>query len=332
VQGRHPLQTSNALGAAAAQVGPHVVALATVLNKQLGLSLGKVATLLRERFGLSLTCGGLVHAMRRAARCATPTYQALLAQVRGSPVVAPDETGWKVAGQLHWLWAFATPDTTVYAIQRGRGFEEAAAVLGADFDGALVRDGWSPYRQFTAAVHQSCLAHLLRRCRALERDHDDHRFAPQIAALLQHGLQVRDRWRLGAISDRGVAIARGLLDGRMLRLLDTPRLRPPAERFARHLDLEFGGLFSFLLDLDIDATNWRAEQAIRPAVVNRKVWGGNRTTAGAATQQVLTSVLRTTHLRQLDASDVLVEMLRSPIPVVPLALAHRPAGTVKALN
>jgi transposase len=195
-----------------------------------------------------------------------------------------------------------------------------------------VRDGWSPYRPFTAAVHQSCLAHLLRRCRALERDHDDHRFAPQVATLLQRGLQVRDRWRAGTISDHGVAVARGQLYARMLTLLDTPRLRPPAERFARHLDLEYGGLFSFLIDLDIDATNWRAEQAIRPAVVNRKVWGGNRTAAGAATQQVLTSVLRTSHLRQLDASDVLVDMLCSPTPVVPLALAQRPAGIVKALN
>ncbi len=326
VQGRHPLQTSDALGAAAAQVGPHALALAAILNKQLGLSLGKVTTLLRERFGLSLTCGGLVHALRRTARRATPSYQALLDQVRGSPVVAPDETGWKVAGRLHWLWAFATPDTTVYAIQSGRGFEEAAAVLGADFSGALVRDGWAPYRQFTAAVHQSCLAHLLRRCRTLERDFDDHRFAPSVAALLQQGLGVRDRWHAGTITDHRVAVARGVLQNRMLALLDTPRLPPPAERFARHLDLEFSGLFSFLLGREIDATNWRAEQAIRPAVVNRKVWGGNRTAAGAVTQQVLTSVLRTSHLRRIDASGLLVEMLRSPKPFVPRALAQRPAG------
>jgi len=326
VQGRHPLQTSDALGAAAAQVGPHALALAAVLNKQLGLSLGKVTTLLRERLGLSLTCGGLVHALRRTAQRAIPSYDALLAQVRGSPVVAPDETGWKVAGQLHWLWAFATPDTAVYAIQRGRGFEEAATVLGADFAGVLVRDGWSPYRQFTAAVHQSCLAHLLRRCRTLERDFDDHRFAPSVAALLQHGLGVRDRWHAGTISDHGVAVARGQLQHRMRALLDTPRLRPPAARFARHLGHEFDGLFSFLLAREIDATNWRAEQAIRPAVVNRKVWGGNRTATGAATQQVLTSVLRTSHLRRLDTTAILVEMLRSPQPLVPSALAERPVG------
>jgi hypothetical protein len=106
------------------------VTLAVVLNKQLGLWLGKIATLLQERFGLTITCGGLVHAVRRAARQAEPTNDALCETIRGSPVVSLDETGWKVDAHLQWLWGFATPDTTVYAIQPGRGFEEAAAVLG----------------------------------------------------------------------------------------------------------------------------------------------------------------------------------------------------------
>lgn len=108
VQGRHPLQTSDAL--------------AGILNKQLGLSFGKIAHLLRDRFGLTVTRGGLVHAVQRAARQARPTDDVLCARVRGSPVVTPDETGWKVGGHHHWLWALATPDTTVYAIQDGRGF------------------------------------------------------------------------------------------------------------------------------------------------------------------------------------------------------------------
>jgi transposase len=159
VQGRHPLQTSDAIGAAAAQLGAQVIALVVVLNKQLGLSFAKIATLLRQLYGLTVTRSALVHAVHRTARQARPTYDALCAHVRGSPMVSPDETGWKVAGLLQWLWVFTTPDTTVYRIQPGRGFAEAAAVLGADFAGVLVRDGWAPYRQFTDAAHQTCLAH-----------------------------------------------------------------------------------------------------------------------------------------------------------------------------
>jgi transposase len=146
-QGRHPLQTSNALGAARVHLGPQAVTLVVLLHKHSGVSLDKIATLLRERFGLSVTAGGLVHVRHRAARVAAPTSAALCDQVRGSPVVSPDETGWRVGAVLHWLWAFATPDTTVYAIRPGRSFDDAAAILGADFDGVLVRDGWAPYRR-----------------------------------------------------------------------------------------------------------------------------------------------------------------------------------------
>ncbi len=160
VQGRHPLQTSEALGAASTHLGPHAVALIVLLNKRLGLSHGKIAALLRDWFGLHVRPSGVTHALHRAARQAAPTYAALREQIRRSPVVSPDETSSKVGGRLWWLWVFATARTVVYAIQDGRGFDEAAAVLGAEFDGVLVRDGWAPYRQFDQAAHQTCLAHL----------------------------------------------------------------------------------------------------------------------------------------------------------------------------
>jgi transposase len=320
VQGRHPLQTSNALGAAAAQLGPTAVTLAVVLNKQLGLPLGKIATLFRERFGLTVTTGGLVHAMRRAARRAEPTYAALGATIRGSPVVTADETGWKVAAHLHWLWAFTTPDTTLYTIQPGRGFEEAGTVLGADFAAVLVRDGWSPYRRFQRAIHQTCLAHLLRRCRRLIRDHDERRFAPRVQRVLQHGLRVRDRFLRGDISAQGVAVARGHLQNQLNTLIDRPGSAHVARRFAAHLAIEFPAVFTFLLEpAVIDATNWRAEHALRPAVVTRKVCGGNRSAQGAHTQQVLASVLRTIQQRQLDAAAIFSNLLRAPQPLTALA-------------
>jgi hypothetical protein len=51
------LQTSDAIGAAAAQLGPQVIALVVVLNKQLGLSFGKIVTLLQQRYGLTPRTG-----------------------------------------------------------------------------------------------------------------------------------------------------------------------------------------------------------------------------------------------------------------------------------
>ena len=67
VQGRHPLQTSDALGAAAVQLGPHVLTMAVSLNKQFGVSFGKIATVFRTRFALHVTPSALVRALHRVA-------------------------------------------------------------------------------------------------------------------------------------------------------------------------------------------------------------------------------------------------------------------------
>ena len=322
VQGRHPLQTSDALGAAAVQLGPQAVAFAVLLNKRFGLPYGKIARLLQDRFGLTVTRGGLVQAVHRAARQAQPTYAQLCETVRGSPVVTVDETSWRVDADLQWLWAYVTPETTVYAIQPGRGLAQAAQVIGLDYPGVLQRDGWQSYRCFRAALHQTCLAHLLRRCRVLLLDYPDHPFVRAVKAVLHAALATRDAYGRGDVSAQGLAIARGHYLARLGRLLErTPSRRAPIRRFQQHLIVEFAAIFSFLFDPTLDATNWRAEHALRPAVVTRKTCGGgNRTRRGADSQQVLASVLRTADQRGLNATDLLVGLLAAPMPTVARSL------------
>ena len=79
-------------------------------------------------------------------------------------------------------------------------------------------------------------------------------------------------------------------------------------------------LFTFLREPGLDATNWRAELAIRLGVILRRVWGGNRTWAGAQTQSVLMSVWRTCWQQGRSALDFLSQLLRG----TPVALALPP--------
>ena len=324
IQGRHALQTSDALGAARVQLGPEVASLAVQMHTQMGTPLAKVTDLLGTRFGLPVTPGGLAHLLHRTARDAAPTYAALCRQIRESDVVTPDETGWRVGAVRHWLWVFATPATTVYAIRPGRGFDDAATVLGDDFDGVLVRDGWVVYRCFDTARHQSCLAHLLRRCSEIQDDHPRSPWAGNVQVVLQDALELRNRRNAGCLTDDELVAARNRLLAELAWLVDTPPRLVAAERFANHLATEFTALLTFLWDPAVDATNWRAEQAIRPAVVTRKVCGGNRTRHGADTQQILASVVRTARQRQLDLPPLIATMLRAPHPVVPDAFQRPP--------
>ncbi len=311
VQGRHALQTSDALGAAASQLGPDAQSAAVYLNKVAGMSHGKVAGFFKSLFGLGLSRAGVCQAMLRAGRKARGNHDAIVAHVRRSHRVVPDETGWRIGGHMAWLHAFATPDAVAYHIDRRRGFDAPAKVLGEDFAGTLTHDGWAPYLRFRRARHQTCLAHLLRRCGELLQTatRGAVNFPRQVKALLTGALAVRDDRDAGKISARTVAAKTQDLDTAMNRLLRWTRTHPPNERFAAHLSKNRGHLFTFLRHENVDATNWRAEQALRPAVVNRKVWGGSRTSAGAQAQSALMSVLQTANLRGTDSMGFLSSLL-----------------------
>jgi transposase len=73
-------------------------------------------------------------------------------------------------------------------------------------------------------------------------------------------------------------------------------------------------MFPFLYCPGLDATNYRAEQAIRPIVVTRKVWGGNRTEQGAHTQSVLVCILQTCRQQLRPATAFLEQLLHLSKP------------------
>ena len=314
VQGRHPLQTSDALGAAQVQLGPEALALVAHLNKEMGVSHERAARVLDLGYGLQTSRSGLCRALKRLGEKAAPTYEQLRMAVRSSPFAWMDETGWRVAAHLEWLWVVLSPQVTVYDILAGRGFPEAASILGEDYGGALHHDGWRPYYRFRNAFHQSCLSHLIDRCHDIIRiaSPTAARFSRAILQLFQKALVLRDRFRDGEISLHGLYVATGRIDASMDRLLDTSFRSELNRRFAKHLRHERLYLFSFLYCPDLDATNNAAERAIRPAVIARKTWGGNRTASGAKTQKILASILRTCWQQGKDSFSRLAELMRSP--------------------
>jgi transposase len=228
-----------------------------------------------------------------------------------------DETGWRVSGRLAWLHAVVSPDVTVYVIDPTRSGDVAERVLGLDHAGLLGDDGWSPYDQFEKARHQQCLNHLLRRADELLHAATAGAvlFPRRVQALLQQALDLRDRHQAGYVSDHGVLVARGHLANRLADLVFPTKVHEANNRFAQHLWNHRDDLFTFLKFPAIEATNWLAEHAISFGVVLRKVWGGNRTWAGAQAQAVLMSFWRTCRQQGRNALDTLSQLLRGQ-PVV----------------
>jgi transposase len=225
-----------------------------------------------------------------------------------------DETGWRVGGRSQWLWAAVSELVTVYCILPGRGSAQLKQILGADYDAWLLHDGLRCYSSLQQAAHQTCLTHLIRRCQEMaERaPRAAAQFPLQVKTLLQQALSLSHRYAREELTLHGLAVATGRLEAAMDRLLDHDYHTASNRRLAKHLSHQREYLFTFLHCPGLEGTNSRAERAIRPAVIARKVWGGNRTWTGAHVQQILMSVLRTFHQQGKDAFVSLVELLRIP--------------------
>jgi transposase len=105
-----------------------------------------------------------------------------------------------------------------------------------------------------------------------------------------------------------------VISARALSLTRSKKSYAPNDKFAAHLYRHAADWFVFLADPTIEATNWLAEQAIRVAVVNRKVWGGNRTWNGAQAQGVISSVIQTCRKQSIAIVDFLSQTLRGHAP------------------
>jgi transposase len=311
--GRHPLQTSDALGAAASQIGPDAQAAVALLHTQAGLSHGKVAAVFNALFGICLTRGASAQINGRAGVRLETEYQQILASILVSKQLAVDETGWRVGGRSAWLHVWVGDRATAYAIDSQRSATVLERVIGTDWSGILSHDGFASYDRFEGAIHQSCLAHVL--CRARELLADAARgavaFPRQLIALFTEAIHRRNRLADRVESDDERERQRSGFDDRLLALVRPRRVVPAYATLAKHLCKHLEQWFTFVFDPGIEPTNWKAEQAIRPAVVNRKVWGGNRTLIGASTQQVLMSVFQTCRRRARSVLDFVSLTLRS---------------------
>ena len=87
----------------------------------------------------------------------------------------------------------------------------------------------------------------------------------------------------------------------MIRTVDSSRI----------IGRERDHLLTFLTRDGVAATNWRAEQALRGMICNRKQWGGNKTRAEADSAAVIASILRTSHQQHVDPVEVLVDIQRT---------------------
>jgi hypothetical protein len=288
------------------------LALTAWLNKRLGMTTRSVCKLLQGLFGLKLTPGGLTQALDRVADKVQPAFDQLVTDLRGQSGVWVDETSWWVGGPGWWLWTFTSPDLTVYHVDTSRGRDVVLDMLGQDFQGVLTSDCLASYENLPYRM-QKCYAHHLKAiAQANEKEPSDYLL--QLRGLL-HAAMFLQGYR-GDLSPPEWAEKRQHLEDRADELL--LRTTPPAgaAKVAERIRKRRRWLFTFLDAPALEATNNRAERALRPAVIARKLSCGNKTARGKRTWEILASLAATCYQRGQDFVSFLRPMLAlaSPAP------------------
>ena len=309
VRSMHPLQTSVGQGAAKVQFGPRALGLAATLNKKFGLTMRKTCAVLEQVCGISVTPGGISLALCRVAEKVEADYAQLVEQVRTSDAVFADETSWWVGGPGWWLWVFTTPSgITLYRVDESRGSQVVAQVLGDEFSGVLVSDCLSSYDPACYRKHK-CIAHHLQAIRkARERpDTKDTSYLDNWKKLFGEVIALyheREQYSAARFAEKKARLTEWAD-----LLLQQPCVQSGDVAVQNRFLKQQAHLLGCLEDFAAEPTNNRAERALRPAVIARKLSCGNKTESGRKCWQILASLAASCDAAGKDFVDFLAQRL-----------------------
>jgi hypothetical protein len=282
------------------RLGVGLLSLIATLREELRLPIARIQWYLEAVHGLHLSVGGIVAVLGTVARRAEPVVSDIREQIRGSPVLHVDETGWRQAGRNGYAWTFSTETARAF-VHGGRDRGVLAGAVGDDYPGVLVSDFYAVYTGY-AGRHQYCWAHLLRDVDELVAAHRQDAAVVGWADSV-HGLYQRAR-ALAAVDAEPLARCQARQGCEAaLEMLCAPFCGEPSapqrvlcERMSKHL----GELFVFVEEPAVPATNNAAERSLRHLVTSRKISGGTRSAAGTATRMTLATLFGTWRAQGLD--------------------------------
>ena len=291
-------------------IGNHLLVLTAWLHYGVGMTLSQILLLLNCHLHFPLSAGGLVQMWYRLQEILYAWYEQIGEEVKAGGVVCADETGWRVAGILHWLWCFTTSTATYYMIDRSRGEPALKKFFTEALAGVLITDFWGPYEHVIAAFKQKCLVHLLRELKKVDlrnRSPGWRAFRKKLKRLVRDALRLPKREDL---SSKEYASRRVRLGSRLDEIIATPWKDTDAKRLVKRLIKYRDHLFTFLDHAGVSADNNHGEREIRPAVIIRKNSLCNRSEKGADMQAVMMSIYRTLKLRGHDPIRTVADAVR----------------------
>jgi len=295
-----------------ANIGLRLVVFTAWLHYLVGMSVNNIVRILSVVCHFPISTGGLTQAWGNLARLLEPVYMEIGQKVAHSAVLHADETGWRLNGLTHWLWAFSTKSLCYYLITKSRGSPVVKEVLGAIFKGILICDFWGAYNKIAALAKQRCFYHLFTELVKVDQHNTSSEwkaFRKKFARLLKDAVRLSERkGQLPlAVYDR----RKEKLHHRLGAVIQTDAQDKDVTRLIKRLKRHQNEMFTFLDYENVSPYNNHAEQQMRKPVLTRKVSQQNRSEQGAKTQAILMSLFRSADLQKKNPVETILSMSKS---------------------
>jgi transposase len=271
--------------------GVNLSSLLLYLRYESKLSLPLIVSLLKSVAGIEVTDTGLQSQLEIASKKLGNSYRDILKDIRSSPIIHADETGWRVDGENYWAWNFSNKDITYLGIAPSRGKGVVDDYLGgAGKDSVLIRDGYAAYDHLKMK-QQYCWSHILRYARdfaKLEGSSDQIRSLSKSLDRLYKKVRDSDpEYYEEIFAD-------------LIRLAEKETDCEACARVQLRIRKQAKGLLTGLLIKGVPLTNNQAERDLRPLVIMRKLSGGSRSEDGAEITAINYSIIQTLKKKKLD--------------------------------
>jgi transposase len=260
------------------RLGGRLASLMATLRTRMRLPIRQIRELLLTLYGAEVSVGEIVEILHRIKIHAQPVLDDLQAQIRASPAVQADETGWREDGLNGYIWSVSTPTLRYYEYHHSRAGDIVKRLLGEAFAGVLGSDFYAGYNSHQG-LHQRCWVHFLRDI------HDLKKKCPQDEALLTWATQVKAVYDEAvdwvthgsdpALSPRQlqqVRVAQQHAFEQRLWALCQPFVlqEVPQQTLCKRVENFLPELFVFVAIPEVPAHNNLAERSVRPLVIARK--------------------------------------------------------------
>lgn len=310
--------------AAPGGIGPRLQAAAAYLRTEGRMSLTPLQRYFSEVMGVAVSRGWLHESGVALSRKLEPAWENLAEQIRGAEVLNLDETGFGRKDR-DWIWAALSARTVLFHFSGTRGAKALTTILPEGFSGVIGTDRYGAYNALKSAVRQFCWAHLRREFIALSESRH-----PEVAVLgtrlVAEQEEVFALWhafRNGEITRKDLRAFTAINLARLKRgLLQASAMDHKAARnLGKDLLKHWDKLWVFLKVEGVEPTNNRAERALRPLVILKRIFQRLPSPDGKRFFERLLSLGATARMRGVAYFDWLLKALRAakldqPIPAL----------------